>query len=127
MAIIGKAIAAPFADPTKPYVEEAPEISLQSNLFSVGKELTKLANARWQVGFLKIYPNKSQKNWAMIEGRRVGVGSEVFGGRVVALSKKRLELQQSHKRRSLILLECDSQAGNSCNSMYYIVSPSTIY
>ncbi|MBF0446429.1 MAG: hypothetical protein HQL68_12665 [Magnetococcales bacterium] len=124
--ISGKAIASPITDPTKPYVEEIPVVNLQTNLFTDKQDLTTLANACWQVGFIKIYPNNPNKNWAMIEGRRVGVGSTVLGGRVVSLSRKRLELRQGNKRRSLILLDCDSigdiQSSSDCKSMYYIVS-----
>jgi hypothetical protein len=124
--ISGKAIAAPFTDPTKPYVEETPEVNLKSDIFSEENESTKLVNARWQAGFIKIYQNNSNKNWAIIEGRKVGVGSTILGGRVVSLNKKQLKIQQGHKSRTLFLLDCDS-ADADCNSMYYIISPATIY
>jgi hypothetical protein len=120
--ISGNGIAAPFADPTKPYVEETLEINLQSDIFAKGKDSTTLVNARWQVSFIKTYPNNSNKNWALIEGRRVGVGSTILGGRVLSFNKKQMEIQQGHEIQTLILLECDS-ADADCNSMYYFVLP----
>ncbi|MBF0382966.1 MAG: hypothetical protein HQL69_18245 [Magnetococcales bacterium] len=123
IAMGSEVIASPFADPTKPYDKESPKkTTLQSNLFSNKiDEQKNLAIAQWPVSFIKIYPNQSHKNWAIIDGRRVGVGSEVFGGQVISLSKKRLDLRSGHKRRALILLECENHSISKCGGMYYIV------
>ncbi|MBF0194502.1 MAG: hypothetical protein HQL71_08075 [Magnetococcales bacterium] len=122
----GKAIAAPLPDPTKPYVEEVQEINLKIDIFADGNNSEKITNARWQVSFIKTYPNNSNKNWAMIEGKRVGVGSAILGGRVVSLSKKRLEIQKGHEKKVLVLLKCNiTNIGRygDCIGMYYTVYP----
>ena len=129
----GDAASAPFVDPTMPFYSAQTKVNLETDLFSEDTSQPVLALGRWQVGLLKIFPARSGQNWAMIQGRRVVVGSSILGGRVVAIGKKQLELRRGQERRSLLLRGCttsrvfpnaskDLYIEQPCSGIYFVLA-----
>ncbi|MBF0358799.1 MAG: hypothetical protein HQL70_09345 [Magnetococcales bacterium] len=94
--------------------------------------MAQITSSRWRVGVQKIYPESGEKNWVIIQGRRIGVGSSVLGGQVIYLGEKRLEIQQGHERRVLNLFDCSAtsaekavwngeDSGAGCHGRFFMV------
>jgi hypothetical protein len=136
LPIQGHTLEFPHPDPTiapshtTPSFYDHQKATLQTNIFTTNHPDPLQTQSHWLVELIKIYPNNRDNNWAIIQGKRVGIGSKVLGGVVVALSKNRLELQHGAEYRSLILLSCEALSEerlasfpepSHCQGLYFFI------
>ena len=95
-----------------PYSAFAAQNAIKKNLFAPDQDLKAFTHSRWPVSLLKTFPENPNKNWAMIQGREIKIGTDFLGGKVITLSNDRMQLKADQVTRSLILLDCSNTPTN---------------
>ncbi|MBF0454882.1 MAG: hypothetical protein HQL72_08735 [Magnetococcales bacterium] len=106
--VLGAEESPPFSDPTLPLASTPTNLKGSVDLFSPESDRALFSSLYWPVEVVKLYQDKPEKSWAIIQGERVGVGSRLFGGKVTALNKSGVTIQLAIEKRFLGFYRCQA-------------------